>query len=182
MGDKFSTGPAFRVHVPVHPFGTDPSQTVKANGQPAPIRQTSTFQWVNRGNGRGLVGRMQGDPANPIEAATATITCVFAQLVMGRHIIRVGKYELRPGIDFLAGASDNDLADNLAAAINALPGYLAPNPAAAAVLISTTAGHADDHRIEVVETAPGSAFVLTATARTGLMDRGLPDVDAPTLA
>jgi len=77
------------------------------------------------------------------------------------------------------GGNDNALADNLATAISALPGFTAPNPAANVVTISTMRGHGDDTRIEVVEWGVASAFALTATDRPGYMDRGAPAPAAP---
>jgi len=175
---KYHSGPAFRIHVPVHPFGTDPSKTVKALGQPKPIRQTYTFSWVKKSNGAGQNGRMGGG----ITPATATITCTWANCVPGTHEIRVGPYALRPGVDFAVGVSDGTLADNLAAAINALPGFSCPNPAANALVISTTRGNGDDTRIEVLEWGAASAFALTATDRAGYMDRGAPAPGSPLIA
>lgn len=172
---KYSSGPSFTMHVPVHPYGTDPSMSNKLQGQPAPLRQTFTFSWINKGNGSGQIGRMGGT----ITPATAEITCTQANVTPGTHVIRVGPYELRPAVDFAVGAGDNALADNLAAAISALPGFSAPNPAANVVVISTTSGHGDDTRIEVLEWGAASAFALTATDRAGYMDRGAPAPVAP---
>lgn len=172
---KYSSGPSFQVHVPVHPFGTDPSQTAKAWGQPLPIRQTFTFSWVNRGNGSGQISRMAGD----ITPATAAITCTLANVVPGQHVLRVGEYELRPAIDFLLGISDHTMAVNLAATIRALPGFTTAVPGANVVTIQTTTGHGNDTVIEVVEWSPASAFVLAATDMTGYMDHGAPAPTAP---
>lgn len=175
---KYSSGPSFTAMTPCHPFGTDPSKTNKLLGQPKPLRQTFTFSWIRKGNGSGQVGRMTGAPA----AATATITCTQANVTPGTHVIRVGAYELRPAVDFAVGAGDNALADNLAAAIDALPGFSSPNPAANVLVISTTNGHGDDTRIEVVEWGAASAFALTSTDREGYMDSGAPSPGAPVLA
>ena len=172
---KFRSGPSFTAHVPCHPWGSDPSLSNKLQGQPAPTRQTFTFSWVNRGNGGGLVSLMQGAPA----PATGAITCTQANVVPGSHVIRVGIFELRPGVDFAVGGSDNVLADNLAAAIDALPGFSAPNPAANVVAISTTSGHGDDNRLEVVEWGAASGFTLGALNQTNVMNRGTPAPGAP---
>ena len=180
MPDKFRSGPAFEVHVPVHPRGTDPSRNNKAFNQPTPIRETATQTWVNRGGGRGVVGQM-GVAGLTFTTATATITCTQANVEVGKHVIRVGEYELLPGIDFLLGASDTELGDNLATAISALPGYSA-SAALGVVSIITTTDHGSDHRMEVVENSAASAFALTALDRTGFMDRGDPTVVAPTLS
>ncbi len=120
--------------------------------------------------------------AGGLDPASATITCTWANCVPGTHEIRVGPYALRPGVDFAVGISDDTLADNLAAAINALPGFSCANPAAAALVIRTTRGNGDDTRIEVVEWGVASAFALTATDRTGFMDRGSPAPVAPLIA
>lgn len=175
MANKFSSGPSFTQHVPVHPGGTDPSWNNKAIGQPAPIRQTQTFQWINRGNGSGFVGRMGGAPS----AGTATIVCTQANVTPGTHSIRVGKFELRPAVDFEVGVSDIAMATNLSAAIATLPGYTAASGGTDTVAVETTTGHGDDHRIEVVEWGAASAFTLTATDRAGYMDRGAPAPGAP---
>lgn len=175
---QYSSGPSFTVHAPCHPFGTDPSKNSKLVGQPTPIRQTYTFSWIKKGNGAGQNGRMGG----AITPAAATITCTFANVVPGEHEIRVGPYALRPAIDFAVGISDDTLADNLAAAINALPGFSCPNPAANAVVISTSRGHGNDTRLEVLEWGAASAFALTALARPGFMDRGAPAPVAPLIA
>jgi hypothetical protein len=143
-----------------------------------PLRQTYTFSWITKDNGAGQNGRMAG----AITPATASITCTQANVTPGAHVIRVGPFELRPAVDFAVGANDNALADNLAAAINALPGFSAPNPAANVVAISTTRGHGDDTRIEVVEWGAASAFALAATDRTGFMDRGSPAPAEPLIA
>lgn len=182
MADKFRSGPAFTQLVPVHPHGTDPSQTVKAKGQPAPLRQTETFQWIQRGNGSGLIGRMTNNQLVPTapNPATETITVTQANCVPGTHLIRVGDFELRPAVDFVVGANDIALSTNLAAAINALPGYAAVGDGVDTVTITTEHGHGDDHRIEVVEWGAASAFTLSATTRDGYMDRGDPQPRAPT--
>lgn len=172
---RYSSGKTFKVHAPVHPYGTDPSLSNKLQGQPTPLRQTYEFTWVRRGNGSGQNGRMGG----ALAAATASITCTQANVTPGTHIIRVGPYELRPSVDFAVGANNNALADNLAAAISALPGFSAPNPTANVVVISTTHGHGDDTRIEVLEWGAASAFALTATDRDGYMNRGAPAPIAP---
>ena len=175
---KYSSGPSFTMHAPVHPHGTDPSLSNKLQGQPAPLRQTFAFSWVRAGNGAGQIGRMTGAPAG----ATALITCTQANVTPGTHVIRVGGYELRPAVDFAVGGSDNALADNLAAAISALPGFSAPNPAANVVTVSSTFGNGDDNRIEVREWGAASAFALTATDHTGYMNRGAPAPAAPLIA
>ena len=177
MSDKFTSGPGFLVHVPVHPRGTDPSRNDLAFNQPAPVRETKTFAWIFRGRhkGSGLIGRMAG----AITPATADITCTQANVTPGNHVIRVGSFTLLPAVDFDVGASDNALADNLAAAIDALPGFSAPNPAANVVTVSTTAGHGDDVRIEILEPGAASAFALGALDREGFMDLGAPAPSPP---
>ena len=177
MADKFRSGPAFTIHVPVHPFGTDPSQTVKALGQPAPIRQTETFSWVKRGLGHGLIARVRAPGG--VVAATADVAVVQANCVPGEHLIRVGAFELRPGVDFAVGANDIALAANLAAAILALPGFTAVSDGIDTVTISTTVAHGDEHRMEVVECGAASAFVLAATVKPGFMDQGDPSPYPP---
>lgn len=179
MADKFRTGPAFTIHVPVHPHGTDPSQTVKALGQPAPIRQRETFQWIRRGLGHGLVGKMGNGSPVPT-TASATITVVHANCVPGTHLIRVGKYELRPAVDFSVGANDIDLSNNLAAAIAALPGYTAVGDGVDTVTITTTTAHGDDHLCQVVEWGAASAFTAAGLNSVGpYLDRGDPTAEAP---
>jgi len=180
MADKFSSGPAFTTHVPVHPFGTDPSQTSKAKGQPAPIRETVTQSWVKRGNGSGLVGRMFNEGLTTV-AADAEIVVTQANVTPGTHIIKVGPYELRPAVDFVVGGNDIALAANLAAAIAALPGYTATSDGVDTVTIETTTGHGNQHRIEVVEWGAASAFALAATEITGFMDAGDPFPYPPVL-
>lgn len=175
---KYSSGPAFTAHAPCHPWGTDPSMTNKAQGQPAPTRQTFTFSWINKGNGSGQTGRMRG----AITPATAEIAVVQANCVPGEHSIRVGPYELRPAVDFAVGAGDVALAANLAAAIDALPGFNGATDGVDTVTITTTTGHGNDTRMEVLEWGAASAFVLTATDRTGFMDRGAPGAGAPLIA
>jgi len=177
MADKFSSGPAFTSHVPCHPFGTDPSQTVKALGQPVPTRQTVTQSWVKRGNGSGLVARMAGATV----PAQAEIVVTQANVTPGTHIIRVGTFELRPAVDFVVGANDIALAANLAAAITALSGYLAVSDGVDTVTFGSTSGHGDDHVTEVVEWGAASAFALTALNRPGFMNRGTPAPVAPLL-
>ena len=179
MAEKFRTGPSFTMHVPVHPFGTDPSQTSKAAGQPSPIRQTEEFQWITRGNGSGLVGLMTNavGPGNP--PATATITVVQANCNPGDHLIRLGEFELRPGVDFAVGANDIALAANLAAAVLALPGYTGVTDGIDTVTVTTNNGHGDDHVIEVVEWGAASAFTVGALEVDGYMDRGDPEPEAP---
>ena len=174
---KYSSGKSFTMHTPVHPHGTDPSLSNKLQGQPAPLRQTYEFTWINKGNGAGQNGRMGGT----ITGATAEITCTQANVTPGTHVIRIGPYELRPSVDFAVGANDNALADNLAAAISALPGFSAPNPVANVIAISTTRGNGNDTRIEVLEWGAASAFALTATDREGFMDRGAPAPTAPSI-
>ena len=169
------------MHVPVYPFGTDPSQTVRAVGQPNPIRQTEEFQWITRGNGSGLVGLMTNVVAVGT-AAAATIVVVQANCVPGEHLIRVGKYELRPGVDFVVGANDIALAANLAAVILALPGYTAVSDGTDTVIAGTTTDHGSDHEIEVVEWGAASAFTLGVLNREGYMDRGDPTPKAPVFA
>jgi len=181
MAEKFRTGPSFTMHVPVHPFGTDPSQTIKAIGQPPVIRQTEEFQWITRGNGSGLVGLMTNVTAvgTPAEA---TVTVVQANCVPGEHLIRVGKFELRPAVDFAVGVNDIALAANLAAAILALSGYTAVSDGVDTVTIGTTTDNGSDHEIEVVEWGAASAFTVGALQRAGYMDRGDPTPEAPTFA
>ncbi len=171
------TAPAFTTHVPCHPHGTDPSWNIKAIGQPAPIRETITKSWINKGNGSGQVGRMLGAHAS----AAAVIVVVQANVAPGTHVIRVGKFELRPAIDFVVGVSDITLAASLAAAINALPGYTGVSDGVDTVTLGTTTGHGDDHRMEVEEWGAASAFALTATIRTGFMNRGAPAPAPPVL-
>jgi len=178
MADKFRTGPAFQVHVPMHPGGTDPSHNIKAIGQPLPIRESKEFQWITRGNGSGLVGRMDNDGLTVLQA-TADITVVQANCTPGFHLIRVGEAELRPGVDFLVGANDIALAANLAGAITALPGYTGTSDGVDTVTVTTNSGHGDDHRIEVVEWGAASAFTLGALNNAGFMDRGDPHPDEP---
>ncbi len=180
MANKFSSGPAFTSHVPVHPFGTDPSQTIKAKGQPAPIRERVTQSWVKRGNGSGLIGRMLNEDGHPSPAET-DITVVRANVTPGTHIIKVGPYELRPAVDFMVGGNDIALAANLAAAIAALPGYTAASNAVDTVTVETTTGHGNDHRIEVVEWGAASAFTLSVLEVAGFMDVGDPWPYAPVL-
>lgn len=177
MADQFRSTPAFLIHVPCHPFGTDPSQTVKAFGQPTPTRETATQTWIPRGRGRAFNGRLTGAATG----ATAQITCTLINVEPGRHRIRVGNVELRPGIDFALGASDADLATNLAAAINGLTGFVAPAPGANIVQITTSQGTASDIPISVVETSAVTAFVLGG-AEDGLMDAGAPAPTAPLIA
>ena len=174
---KYSSGPSFTIHTPCHPWGTDPSMSNKAQGQPAPTRQTYTFSWINKGNGSGQTGKMRGG----IAPASAIITVVQANVTPGTHSIRVGPYELRPAVDFAVGANDIALAANLAAAISALPGFGAVSDGVDVVTIGTTSGHGNDTRIEVLEWGAASAFALT-TDRTGFMDRGAPAPGAPLIA
>lgn len=180
MGTKFSSGAAFEMIVPVHPRGTDPSRNDKAFNQPSPIRETATQTWVRRNNGSGLVGRMAVGGLN-IDPASAEITCTQANVEVGRHILRVGDYELLPGVDFLVGASDTALASNLATAISALPGFSATS-ALGVVSVETTTGHGNLNRIEIVENSAASAFALGTLDTTGFMDRGDPTVTAPALS
>lgn len=172
-----STGPSFTQHVPVHPFGTDPSQTVKAKGQPPVLRQAEEFQWVHRGNGSGFVGLMTADTG--LIPATATITVVQANVTPGTHLIRIGDFELRPAVDFVVGANDIALAANLAAAITALPGYTGVTDGIDTVTVTTTTGYGDDHRIQVVEWGAASGFVVGALEVEGYLDRGDPEPEAP---
>ena len=177
MADRFSSGPAFTSHVPCHPFSTDPSQTLKTVGQPAPIRETVTQSWVNRGNGSGLIGRMAGASS----AAVADIVVTQANGTPGTHVIKVGIYELRPAVDFLVGANDIALAANLAAAIDALSGYAGTTDGVDTVSVDTTTAHGDDHVMEGVGWGAASAFALAALDRPGFMDRGAPAPVAPLL-
>lgn len=180
MGDKFSSGAAFEMLVPVHPRGTDPSRNNKAFNQPAPIRKTVTQTWISRGNGSGVVGRMAVDGID-IDPAEAEITCTQANVVPGKHVIRVGDYELRPSVDFAVGLSDNALASNLAAAISLLPGFTA-SAALAVVTVQTTTNSGSDNRIEILENSTTSAFALGSLEKPGFMDRGDPTVTAPALS
>jgi hypothetical protein len=182
MVEKYSkgTGPAFAQHVPVHPHGTDPSQNIKAIGQPAVLRQTERFTWIRRGNGSGFNGRMNN--ATVPASADAEIVVTQANAVPGTHLIRVGDFELRPGVDFAIGAGDAALAANLAAAILALPGYTGATDGVDTVTIGTTSGHGDQHRVEVIEWGAASAFALTATNLEGIMDVGDPTPAAPEFA
>jgi len=183
MSSKYRSGPSFTIHVPVHPFGTDPSQTVKAWGQPNPIRQTEEYQWISRegGRGAGIVGLMSNDTGVGTPA-TAGVTVTQANVTPGTHVIRIGKYELRPAVDFVVGAGDVALAANLASAIDALPEFTATSDGVDTVTINTVAGHGDDHRIEVVEWGAASAFVVSALTRTGYLNRGDPQPKEPTFA
>lgn len=175
---KYSSGPSFTVMAPCHPFGTDPSKTNKLLGQPAPTRQTVTFSWIRKGNGSAQMGRMSG----AINPASAAITVTQANVTPGTHRIRVGSFELLPAVDFAVGANDIALAANLATAISALPGFSAESNGVDTVTITTTRGHGDDTRIEVLEFGAASAFALAATDRTGFMDRGAPAPGAPLIA
>jgi len=180
MAEKFRAGPSFTMLVPVHPFGTDPSQTIKAHGQPPVVRSTETFQWITRGNGSGLIGLMT-NAAGPTPA-TAAITVVQANCVPGEHLIRVGDFELRPGVDFAVGVSDIALAANLAAAILALSGYTGVTDGIDTVTVTTTTDNGSDHRLEVVEWGAASAFTVGALEVAGYMDRGDPEPEAPAFA
>jgi len=176
--DKFTSGgPAFMMHVPCHPRGTDPSRNDKAFNQPSPIRETATQAWVKRGGGRGLNGQMVGAATG----ATAVITCTQANVEVGKHIVRVDEYDLSVGIDFAIGADDDALATNLAAAIDNLPALTAV-AALNVVTILTTSGNGDDVIMDVIEFSAASAFALTALDRAGFLDRGAPAPGAPTIA
>lgn len=179
MAGKFRTGPAFTQLVPVHPSGTDPSHN-HPTANPAVLRSTETFRWIERGNGSGLVGQMSQSvlPVGPV-GATATITVVQANVTPGTHLIRVGKYELRPAVDFVVGANDIALAANLATAIDALPGYDAASDGIDTVTITTTADHGSDHLCEVVEWGAASAFTVGGLGDAPYMTRGIPQPEAP---
>lgn len=174
---RYSSGKSFKAHVPVYPFGTDPSKNSKFLGQPLPLRQTYSFSWIKKGNGAGQMGRMAG----AIAPATAELTCTQANVEPGKHIIRIGPYELRPAVDFVVGGNDNALAANLAAAISSLSGFTAA-AVLAVVTIETTTAHGDDTRLEVVEWSAVSAFALTTLNRPGYMDRGAPVPSVPLIA
>jgi len=175
---NFHSGKSFRTLTPVYPYGTDPSLNNKALGQPLPKWRTCTSTWIQRDNGSGLVGRMAG----AITPATAEITCTFGNLEVGKHLIRIGQYELRPALDFNPGFDDNSLATNLASAISALPGFISAAPPANVVTIETTSGHGNDTRMEVLEWSAASAFTLTPLDKLGYMNRGAPAPAAPLIA
>lgn len=175
MADQFRATPTFLTHVPCHPHGTDPSRNNKAFNQPTPKRQTASMTWVYRGPGRAFNGRLAGAATG----ASAQITCTVANVEPGKQIIRVGDYELRPGVDFAVGVTDAALATNLAAAIDRLPGFDAPAPGANIVTVTTSQGTASDVRFEVIETSAASAFAVGALTREGLMNQGAPAPAAP---
>lgn len=174
--DKFTSGPSFRWITPTHPYGTDPSK-VPSVGQPPLVRKTATQGWIRRGDGRGVVGRMSDN----IAANSAQIECVQANVLVGKHLIRVADFELRVGIDFAVGPDDATLATNLAAALEALPGITA-GAVGDLVTISTTQGQGSDVRIEIVQATVASAFDLVDLERDDLLDKGEPRPIAPLIA
>lgn len=178
----FRAGRSFRSHVPVHPYGTDPSRNNLGFNQPAPMRQTMTGTWIHRNVGKSTYGRMAGAFA----PATATITVIAANIeVNGRHRIEIGPYVLRPFLDFAVitggggptGDDNDDTANTLALTISALPGFTATARLdnSGTLDIERSLGVGDTVDLRVVESSAGSAFALSGDQ----MDTGSPVVSAP---
>jgi hypothetical protein len=171
--------------------GSDPSRGEAGN--PDPVRQTYTFQHFPEIGGRGPevgtvnprtpgVGTRIGHvdyttPPVPV-LATGTVT-VAVNTFAGPTTVQVGQYVLTTGIDFDVGGSLAATATNLAAAIDALPGYSAPAPGAAIVTVTGPAGVAGN---EVVFASSGaSPQNFTFNPIDGTMDGAEPIQGPPIL-
>ena len=128
--------------------GSDPSKG--PSGNPQVIRQTYTVQHFPEIGGRGPevgtpnprtpgVGTHLGHvsyttPPVPV-AATGDIT-VAGNTFAGPTSILLGEHILTSGVDFVIGGSEAATATNLAAAIDALPGFSAPAPGGAVITVT----------------------------------------------
>jgi hypothetical protein len=128
--------------------GSDPSRGPAGN--PDPVRQTYTHQLFPELGGRGPdvgtpdprspgvsthIGHVDYTTAPIPVAATGTIT-VAADTWTGPTTVHIGQYVLTSDVDFVTGGGVNATATNLAAAIDALPGYSAPAPGAAIITVT----------------------------------------------
>jgi len=139
---------AFTMLVPVYRGGSNPSRGVAGN--PDVKRQTMTMQHFPEIGGRGPetavsspktpgIATRVGHVAyttSPIPVhATGTIT-VAGNIFAGPTSVLLGQFLLTSGIEFAIGGTEALTAINLAAAIDALPGYSAPVPGAAIVTVT----------------------------------------------
>jgi hypothetical protein len=158
MSKKLISGQrAFTMLVPVYRGGSDPSRGVAGN--PDVKRQTMRLQHFPEVGGRGPntvahepsspgVGTRVGlvsyttDPL-PVNA-TGTIE-VTSNAFTGPTTVILGDFVLTTDVDFDIGGAATVTATNLAAAIDALPGYSAPAPGAAIVSVSGLRGVIGNH-------------------------------------
>lgn len=145
MGIKYRGGQNFRVLVPTHPYGTDPSNSNAAYNPPV-MRSTMNFAHGIQTPGAGLNAHITNGsyPIGLFEVVYGGGGGATDSIVAGSVVIKLGGYELWPWVDYIpVDANETDTVTALVAAINNLPGFFAATSVGNYVALAATNSGAD---------------------------------------
>ena len=176
----------FTLIAPVLQSGSDPS--LGPAGNPQIKWSTFTQQFFPEISDRGpfMVGNPgQQGPGTGIGllsgnrvASTGTIT-ISSNTFLGPTSLRLGRYTLMTGVDFAVGATANDTATNLHAAIAALPEYAASTVLAPVITVVGPIGPAGNRLLFLAEGVSAGNFALAPFM--AYLSGGQPVIGPPTL-
>jgi len=175
--NRVSHGKKFRAAVAHFPYGTDQSSSNSFN-QPKPIRKTVTVGTVSEDSLHKTTFAQIGLVGGVIAPQTGTIT-VNSNVFTALAEVILGDYRLLAGSDFAIGALADNTANNLAAAINTLPGFSA-TANLADVLVEYHDGSAADVEFRAMHYGSVENFIMAPA--NGMMTKGSPQVVAPTIS
>jgi hypothetical protein len=173
-------GPAFTVLVGHHAYGSDPSHNNPIYQAPPVLRRAVTFQAIDtNGNGAVHATHVNGLLAGAKAPKTADFTVADNDFTTGPVILTLGKYTLTSMVDYAIAGSAALTAIEIAAAIDALPGFTA---SAVGVIVSVLYGlaPADEVDFSVLHLGTIANFTLL-TPDSGVMGNGAPAITAPAL-
>lgn len=174
----------FTLIAPVLQSGSDPS--LGPAGNPQIKWSTFTQQFFPKVPERGPY--VVGDPGQrgtDIGLLTGTRTAsggtitVASNTFLGPTILRLGRYTLTTGVDFAVGATANDTATNLHAAIAALPEYAGSTVVAPVITVVGPPGPGGN--VAAFHAEGVSAGNLTLAPATDRLAGGQPVIGPPTL-
>lgn len=129
--------PSFRRNVANQASGSTPD----SGRNPTITRSTYEAAYIAEGNRRPNHGMPSAGGSGAIDVRpTGVFTVADNNFSTGTCIIKIGDFEFVSGVDFVAGAGVNATATNIAAAINALPGWSASALAADVTVFYPHAG------------------------------------------
>ena len=120
------------------------------------------------------VHTMQGKLTSAYAGATGTIT-VSSNVFTDIATVFIGPYTFTSGVDFVVGAGVNNTATNLAAAIDALPGFSAVAVGAAITVTATPGPNGDNIQLYAAYAGSVRNFTMSGPYLAG----GSPSIGAP---
>ena len=144
------------------------------------LRVSASLTTVSKDGGVNQNARMVTNPAGITSGQTGTITVADNDFSGGRVELVLGDYRIINSVEYAVGGAVAATATNVAAAISALPGFLAV-AVDAVVTVTYGGGPADEVEFRVVHHGSADNFTPLSPA-TGLLSGGSPAIGAPLFA